>query len=162
MAIKKFARKVSLTFCCVGEGVNVCQHIGKKNGETVLPCQFWHFRFVPESGLFTGHANGQTWDTQWSEYLFWSRTKINHENCFPFHFLPLSLSLCLPCAQLLQQFVCVSNNLVKYYEVSTDDEKNLFRNWFIVFNLIVENGRVSKLKSGMRVETWRPSQWILI
>lgn len=73
-----------------------------------------------------------------------------------------SSSLCLPCAQLLQQFVCVSNNLVKYYEVSTDDEKNLFRNWFIVFNLIVENGRVSKLKSEMRVETWRASQWILI
>lgn len=86
--------------------------------------------------------------TNRADYLFWAAKsiKINHENYFPcrcHHSLPYLRS-----ASVWQQFVCVSNDdLLKNYKVSTDDARNLFHNWFIVFNLMVENGRVSRLET---------------
>lgn len=128
--------------------------------ETASPCQFWHFCSV----CSPFHA-----DTQWLGsllsywgYEHWEKMKANDGNYFPFqHLLPL---LHLHYLTATTKSVCVSNDLTKNGKVSTDDAKNLFLNWFIIFNLIVENGRVSlsKLKSEMRNETWRPSQWILI
>lgn len=151
MAIKKFARKISLTFCCVG--VNVCQHIGKKMGNSVA-MSILAFSFCVRVRSIhrtdTGHTVIRIPLLVKNENKSWKLFSISHSPRLSASRVPNYYSN------------CVSNNLVKYYEVSTDDEKNLFRNWFIVFNLIVENGRVSKLKSEMRVETWRASQWILI